>query len=77
MINSLLEQEKKNRLKNGTLVIGRANFQGQNPEVSVSVHFSHHSLLATGLTICDWRRIANFDVIGCNACIRFVDSFLM
>ena len=60
MMNSLLEQEKKNRLKNGTLVIGKADFPGENPEVSISFHSSHHSLLATGLTICNWRRIANF-----------------
>ena len=39
MMNSLLEQEKKNRLKNGTLVIGKADFPGENPEVSGSFNF--------------------------------------
>lgn len=35
-MNNLLEQEKKSRLKNGTLVIGKADFEGENPEVSVN-----------------------------------------
>ena len=34
-MHSLLEQEKKSRLKNGTLVIGKANFEGENDAVSV------------------------------------------
>lgn len=31
---SLLEQEKKSRLKNGTLVVGKADYKAEGPDVS-------------------------------------------
>ena len=34
VMNNIIEQEKKGRLKNGTLVVGKATFTGDNPEVS-------------------------------------------
>ena len=61
-MHSLLEQENKSRLKNGTLVIGKADFPGDSPEVSFNT-FKMVSilLLNLGFAIRNWRRAADFE----------------
>lgn len=52
-MNALMEQEKKSRLKSGTLVVGRADFEAENDDVSVKLKTLFFTCIfeCTGLAI--------------------------